>query len=328
VALACTCNRINFARKIEVPTDDEEDDVNDIEDDVNDKDVHLVVYGLAEDVICAWNKIHQIFKTRIIKESVQIQPLSFARVQSMCSKFNIKLELVTGKVETVDLEGEKVRVYRAKMAILEKVAQEVQKASKPIFPSEWEPQKENFVLIPLSSSSPEYQTVINSMTATLKKTIIRIDRVQNKFLYEQYLQYKSKLIKKGSNINEQFLFHGSSSNPPVNIFNGLEGWDMRFSNPGMWGQGIYFAVNANYSALYAFNSPQGKQVFYASVLLGDSVKLPADNKLKMPPEKKTSVGQFAIDRYDSVEGFTGNSVIFILYSNGVAYPSYLITYQE
>jgi len=166
------------------------------------------------------------------------------------------------------------------------------------------------------------------MAATLLKPVVKIERVQNKWLYEQYLQFKSKLVKKGSNLNETYLFHGSSTNPPVNIYHGLEGWDMRFSNAGMWGQGIYFAVNANYSGNYTYKAPEGKQIFYATVLLGDSIKLEPDNKLKMPPEKKNSNGQFIIDRYDSVEGFTGNSVVYILYANGFAYPSYLITYKD
>ncbi len=45
------------------------------------------------------------------------------------------------------------------------------------------------------------------------------------------------------------LYHGSSATPPSTISD--LGFDSRFSNPGMWGNAIYFAANANYSDDYA-----------------------------------------------------------------------------
>ena len=45
------------------------------------------------------------------------------------------------------------------------------------------------------------------------------------------------------------LFHGTRQNNPELIYKGKEeGVDMRFSNHGMWGRGIYFAKSASYSA--------------------------------------------------------------------------------
>ena len=60
------------------------------------------------------------------------------------------------------------------------------------------------------------------------------------------------MSRKGSErINEMELFHGSSSTAPEEIYKSEEGFDMRFSHKGMWGQGNYFAVSAKHSCSYA-----------------------------------------------------------------------------
>ena len=72
------------------------------------------------------------------------------------------------------------------------------------------------------------------------------------------------------------LFHGTSSTDPSLIYKSESGLDMRFSNSGMYGKGIYFAEHSSYSDGYAFyknNAVGQKQMFLALVLVGDSVGL-------------------------------------------------------
>ena len=100
---------------------------------------------------------------------------------------------------------------------------------------------------------------------------------------------------------------------------------MRFSNAGMWGTGIYFAVKAKYSDKYAYKANDGtRQMFLAKVLTGDSIELPPRRDLRMPPIKEESSEE--IIRYDTVKGSTQNSDVYIAYSNEKVYPFYLITY--
>jgi hypothetical protein len=63
------------------------------------------------------------------------------------------------------------------------------------------------------------------------------------------------------------------------------------------------------------------------VLVGDFVQLQPDNNLRMPPEKPKSdtLGR-SKERYDSVKGQDKDNIVYVLYTNGHAYPSYLITY--
>ena len=100
----------------------------------------------------------------------------------------------------------------------------------------------------------------------------------------------------------------------------------------MWGRGIYFAVNCSYSKKnykYTNDSDGTHSLFYARVALGESIELPADRALRMPPAKPSSNGSKA--RYHSVKGNTENggvkSDVYIVYDNCRAYPEYLITFK-
>ena len=108
------------------------------------------------------------------------------------------------------------------------------------------------------------------------------------------------------------------------------GFDMRHSNPGMWGNGLYFAVNAQYSLSgYAYKNKDGtRSIFYVRVAIGDDIQMPSNRSYKFPPEKTAIAGNFAVERYDSIKGNTGGSDIYIVYENSRAYPDYLITFEN
>ena len=99
---------------------------------------------------------------------------------------------------------------------------------------------------------------------------------------------------------------------------------MRHSADGKWGRGTYFASKASYSHLGFFHYNAEREVFQlflAHVLTGDSITLPPDRNIKMPPQKEGSN-----IRYDSVNGYTGGCHVYIVYKLDMAYPTYLINY--
>ena len=125
----------------------------------------------------------------------------------------------------------------------------------------------------------------------------------------------------------QYLLHGTGANDPVNIYNGDISFNMNYSQRGMWGRGTYFAVNASYSMNYSYNTPAGqKQMFLAKVLLGDHNEVAADSTLVLPPQRYDLHTGAQTDHYDSVQGATNGSVVFIAYANNQAFPEYLVTY--
>jgi len=201
------------------------------------------------------------------------------------------------------------------------------------FPQEWQSQTKTTELFVLQQGSSEWFRVSSKFSSTmLNHRIIQISRIQNKWLWEKYVGHKKRLDRKnGGNVNEIELFHGTRSNDPKNIYEGEEGFDMRFSAQGMWGMANYFAVNASYSHAYSYTSTPWIQMFLVKVLTGDSYECQSDRTLRMPPVKAagTSTGevQFVNTRYDTVSGHTNGSKVFMTYDNDKAYPAYLITYQ-
>ena len=56
----------------------------------------------------------------------------------------------------------------------------------------------------------------------------------------------------------KYLFHGTRETKPELIYQSEDGLDIRFSNPGAFGAGIYFANNSAYSHTYAHNLGNGE----------------------------------------------------------------------
>ena len=100
-------------------------------------------------------------------------------------------------------------------------------------------------------------------------------------------------------MNEGELFHGTRSTDPKLIYEGEDGFDMRYSAQGTWGL-------ANYS--YAYTRSDGsREMFLVKVLTGDTFQCPSNPTLRMPPQKQgmgSGSLQLAKARYDTVTGTT------------------------
>ncbi len=59
-------------------------------------------------------------------------------------------------------------------------------------------------------------------------------------------------------------------------------------------------------------------------MIGNTIKLAPDGKIKMPPPINPAK---PTELYDSIQGNTGGSDVFMIYTNKQAYPEYLISYK-
>ena len=200
-------------------------------------------------------------------------------------------------------------------------------------PAEWQPQTKTTEVFPIPLGSPEWSRVEQKFKTTLPSTrIAQISRIQNRWLWEKYILHKRRLsVKNSGSVNEKELFHGTRGNDPKVIYESEDGFDMRYSAQGMWGNANYFAVNASYSTGYAYRTPDGnKEMFLVRVLTGDSCDCPSNSSLRMPPQKQSSATTGAVQlgqmKYDTVTGMTGGSRVYMTYDNDKAYPAYLIRY--
>ena len=194
------------------------------------------------------------------------------------------------------------------------------------FPPEWEPQDDDVELKSVKRNSSEWLDIENSVRKTIPDVaILEVQRIQNKFLYVKYDLCKKRMhVKNKGMVNEKRLFHGSRNVSPHKIYESEHGFDFRYGGQGMWGKGAYFAVNASYSAnSYEFRTSHGQQIFMAFVLTGDSKTMPSKPSLVTPPSKEDGSGGL----YDSVNGTTGSSQVYIVYDHDKCYPAYLITYR-
>lgn len=117
----------------------------------------------------------------------------------------------------------------------------------------------------------------------------------------------------------QILFHGTSGQHIEAICE--QGFDPRVSGTSsgtVYGQGSYFAKDANYSRNYS----DANKMFVAKVLVGDFTT--GDPKFKRPPQK----GYFSKDLYDSCVDRTDKPSIFVIFKAEQAYPEWLLEYTN
>ena len=202
------------------------------------------------------------------------------------------------------------------------------------YPDTWDEMKEEeevkLILVDPDEESDEYARIHDEFKLTLpQRNIVKIHRVQNKPLWDQYTKCSKRMKKVNDGIlKEELLFHGTRSNDPELVYKDSSGFDMRHSRKGMWGRGNYFAKNASYSDSYAFNEKGLKKMFAAWVLTGISYESNPDGNLTMPPVREEgAVSEGKVQhKYDSVTGTSGGTRVYITYDNVHAYPAYLIVY--
>jgi len=166
--------------------------------------------------------------------------------------------------------------------------------------------------------------------------VLAIARVENEELLARY-EVQQFLLG-----NEEWLWHGSRSCNSEVI--AKEGFDINYSNGGMWGKGLYFHTNASYSdsfarsvgtrkgtgtsltfvstsasaaaAAKAMALPEmrgAKQLILTRVVLGKPFQSQPNSALVKPPVKHQSVQSI-------------NDEISIVYDEDRAYPAYIIEY--
>ena len=87
-------------------------------------------------------------------------------------------------------------------------------------------------------------------------------------------------------------------------------------------------MNSSYSASsysYFDAKTNYKSLFYVRVMIGDPVPNAKTNSALNYPPLNPNKGPNV--HYDSVQGTTGGSVVYIIYSNDRCYPEYLITFK-
>ena len=202
------------------------------------------------------------------------------------------------------------------------------------YPEEWENLSEcetvELQLFQLKRGSNEWKSVEQKFTSTMSHPhhIVEITRIQNTWLWSNYMFQKKRMSKRNDGIiNELDLFHGTRKNLPQEIYTSQVGFDVRYSNCGKWGWANYFAEKASYSDTYAHTTPDGtKEIFLVKVLTGKSCTdyLKGAAQLRKPPLRSSGSDSRLQEHYDTVTGWIGDCNVYMTYDNDKAYPEMVI----
>ncbi|XP_062372598.1 protein mono-ADP-ribosyltransferase PARP14-like [Sardina pilchardus] len=184
-------------------------------------------------------------------------------------------------------------------------------------------------MIPLESSSAEYRRVKRDFKRTAKKTVLKIERVQNVHLRRAFEVQRQQLEdKNGSPVGagEKMLYHGTTAQACQSIMK--NGFNRSFAgqNATVYGLGTYFAVNASYSANPTYSRPEadGTQLMFVARVLAGSYTL-GGSDMRVPPPVSPQQPDI---RFDSLVDNHQNPSMFVVFHDSQAYPDYLITFKD
>ncbi|NWV35477.1 PAR14 polymerase, partial [Grantiella picta] len=229
---------------------------------------------------------------------------------------------------TVDMEIKHIMDARGKQtAILRVDKSEDQKST--VLPPTWDAmENERLKTVEIRPKSREYKDVQKKFLQTCQSfKIEKIERIQNTYLWKNYQIKKCEMDKKnGSRNNERLLFHGTSKESLALI--NYHGFNRSYAgaHAANFGNGTYFAVNANYSASDTYSKPDvdGKKYMYlARVLVGEYSQ---GTKGSITPASKDANN--SVDLYDSSTDNVSHPSMFIIFNDIQAYPEYLITFTK
>ncbi|CAF3132582.1 unnamed protein product [Rotaria sp. Silwood2] len=169
--------------------------------------------------------------------------------------------------------------------------------------------------IKLCRSSQEFQDISNFFSKSLQKSstvIYSIIRIQNLRLWNIF-QELQKIISN----NIQRLFHGTASISHQKLIM-YHGFYHSFCPGGLIGDGVYFAVNANYSNNDSYvlkKTNHRRELFICQVLLGNSSQ--GGSGVKSPAQGCHSVFHHNNTRND----------MFCIFNSYQAYPEYIVQYD-
>ncbi|XP_008298465.1 poly [ADP-ribose] polymerase 14-like isoform X2 [Stegastes partitus] len=193
-------------------------------------------------------------------------------------------------------------------------------------PAHWEPmQEEVFKKVELQANSAEYQDVAQCFFRTAKYNISKIERVQNLYLWHAYSVCRQRILTKNSaaELGEKSLYHGTSAESCTCIERDRFDRSFAGAHAAMYGKGVYFAVEANYSAgRFSPADTSGLRRLYVARVLTGRYTVGTSAMKATPPR-----GSDPTNCFDSLVDNQQQPSMFVIFHDDQAYPEYLITFS-
>uniref|UniRef100_A0A669E0H4 Poly [ADP-ribose] polymerase n=1 Tax=Oreochromis niloticus TaxID=8128 RepID=A0A669E0H4_ORENI len=194
-------------------------------------------------------------------------------------------------------------------------------------PIKWDPMKEEmFMKVELQPTSQEYREIAQGFLKTAKFNICKIERVQNFYLWNAYSVCKERILAKNgpAELGEKTLYHGTSAESCQCIERDRFDRGYAGKNAARYGKGVYFAVNAAYSANgFSPADKSGLKRLYVVRVLTGRYTVGKSSMISPPPR-----GSDPTDCYDSLVDNQQQPNMFVIFHDDQAYPEYLITFNK
>ncbi|XP_069791374.1 protein mono-ADP-ribosyltransferase PARP14-like isoform X2 [Narcine bancroftii] len=314
----------------------------------NQSQAQIKIYGLVKDVLAAFTKVQEMIdcfqgneyqrkNEELVKNVVQWQFQDGTHYIPFDSATNLKLEREFSDLSTsttVEIQNKHFNVdfknstanRNGEVIHLKRILKN-EGMTNLNFPNHWDDmQKSQCRAVQLQLQSQEYQKVEELFRTTVSHfVILKIERIQNIYLWNNYMIKKQMINEKNpaETKNESCLFHGT---PPdtlesINHF----GFNRSFAgrNATMYGNGTYFAKNAQYSISYSKpDTHRMRYMYLARVLTG--MYCQGQQGMITPLPKNPSN---PTDLFDSAVDNVSNPSMFLIFNDIQAYPEYLITFK-
>ncbi len=187
------------------------------------------------------------------------------------------------------------------------------------------------VLVILDPQQEECREVVALFVGSLGPlshvtSIVQVERVQNPSFWAMYQAKKHGMKWQGGG-GERRLFHGTDEATVPLILSGGFNRSYCGKNATAYGEGVYFARDASYSADDTYSRPNvlgEKRLFLSLVLLGHYTR--GDSSMKVAPIRPGPPG--VVLKFDSTVDIEDAPSIFVVYHDAQAYPEYLITFRR
>ncbi|KAL7881368.1 hypothetical protein AOLI_G00082160 [Acnodon oligacanthus] len=242
---------------------------------------------------------------------------------------------VEGEVYTVDLKELTKRNSRGKSCRIRRTLIGDSDTAVIQPPPTWTKMEGRDVeIIPLTPDSDEYKKIETAFLTSSERPdidpvqVVEIHRIQNKGQWQRYSVLKREVDKKyPDQVNEQFLYHGTTKEICQKINN--NGFNRSFCgrNAVVHGHGTYFALEAWYSCQHQFSNPDEnglKYVYRARVVTGTYCR--SRRGMKEPDPVDPNDPQAGL--FDCAVDDLEDPFIFVVFCDAGAYPDYLITFKN
>ncbi|KAF7660862.1 hypothetical protein LDENG_00274150 [Lucifuga dentata] len=310
----------------------------------------VTIEGLSNDVLKASNEIHKMLQKVKDEENLLKRAELYSTVadwqyqqqgqdfKSFDSMDNYELEQAMEKKKlhvNVTVQGQDYRVTMPNGPATDNQGNTLQirrfdrlKAQQTeSLPQHWDPMLPNSSChtVTIHPGTAEHNEVLTLFQASCNRTVHKIERIQNPVLWKSLQIRKEDMEQKnGHQNNDRRLFHGTCYTTIAHI--NEHGFNRSYAgkNAACYGNGTYFAVNANYSAQDTYSKPnaQGQKFMYLCCVLTGDYTLGRSGMI-VPPQKVSN----SIQKYDSVVDNPVNPSMFVIFHDSNAYPEYLITFK-